>query len=177
MKTKRLILSLLGVLAAVAVAGCGGSSKAGGIVLAPSAGATQASVPTTPKPPPALAKKPTVTVPSGPAPTKLVTKDLVQGTGQTVKAGQTVTVNYVGVLYKNGKEFDSSWKTGQPATFPLTPGGVIQGWVQGIPGMKVGGRRELIIPASLAYGKAGRPPTIPANSPLVFVVDLLSISS
>jgi peptidylprolyl isomerase len=177
MKSMRLILPLLAVVAAVVVAGCGGSSKASGIVPAPEAGSTQASVPTTPKPPPALAKKPTVTVPSGPAPTKLVTKDLVQGTGQTVKPGQTVTVNYVGVLYKTGKEFDSSWKTGQPATFPLTAGGVIQGWVQGIPGMKVGGRRELIIPASLAYGKAGRPPTIPANSPLVFVVDLLSISS
>ena len=177
MKSKSLILALLAVVAAVIVAGCGGSSKASGIVPAPEAGSTQASVPTTPKPPPALANKPTVTVPSGPAPTKLVTKDLVPGTGQTVKPGQTVTVNYVGVLYKTGKEFDSSWKTGQPATFPLTAGGVIQGWVQGIPGMKVGGRRELIIPASLAYGKAGRPPTIPANSPLVFVVDLLSISS
>lgn len=177
MKTRSLILPLLALAAAAVVAGCGGSSKASGIVPAPSAGATEASVPTTPKPPPALASKPTVTAPSGPAPTKLVTKDLVQGTGATVKAGQTVTVNYVGVLYKTGKEFDSSWKTGQPATFPLTAGGVIQGWVQGIPGMKVGGRRELIIPASLAYGKAGRPPTIPANSPLVFVVDLLSISS
>jgi peptidylprolyl isomerase len=177
MKTRSLILPLLALAAGAGVAGCGGSSKASGIVLAPSAGATQASIPTTPKPPPALAKKPTVTVPKGPPPTKLVTKDLVPGTGQTVKAGQTVTVNYVGVLYKTGKEFDSSWKTGQPATFPLTAGGVIQGWVQGIPGMKVGGRRELIIPASLAYGKAGRPPTIPANSPLVFVVDLLSISS
>ena len=177
MKTRSLILSLLALAAAVAVAGCGGSSKASGIVQAPSAGATQASVPTTPKPPPALAKKPTVTVPTGPAPTKLVTKDLVQGTGQTVKAGQTVTVNYVGVLYKNGKEFDSSWSRNTPATFPLTPGGVIQGWVQGIPGMKVGGRRELIIPASLAYGKKGSGTTIPPNSPLVFVVDLLSISS
>ena len=177
MKRRSLILPLLALLAAAAVAGCGGSSKASGIVPAPEAGSTQASVPTTPKPPPALAKKPTVTVPTGPAPTTLVTKDLVPGTGQTVKAGQTVTVNYVGVLYKTGKEFDSSWKTGQPATFPLTAGGVIQGWVQGIPGMKVGGRRELIIPASLAYGKAGRPPTIPANSPLVFVVDLLSIAS
>ena len=177
MKERSLILPLLALLAAGALAGCGGSSKASGIVPAPEAGSTQASVPTTPKPPPALAKKPTVTVPTGPAPTKLVTKDLVPGTGQTVTPGQTVTVNYVGVLYKTGKEFDSSWKTGQPATFPLSPGGVIQGWVQGIPGMKVGGRRELIIPASLAYGKAGRPPTIPANSPLVFVVDLLSIAS
>ena len=176
MRIRLLVFALVVAVAAI-LAGCGGSSKASGIVLAPSAGATQASVPTTPKPPPALAKKPTVTVPTGPAPTKLVTKDLVQGTGQTVKAGQTVTVNYVGVLYKNGKEFDSSWKTGQPATFPLTAGGVIQGWVKGIPGMKVGGRRELIIPADMAYGKKGSGSTIPPNSPLVFVVDLLSISS
>jgi peptidylprolyl isomerase len=177
MKTKSLILALLAVLAAVAVAGCGGSSKAAGVETAPSGGATEASVPTTPKPPPALAKKPVVTVPGGPAPTKLIIKDLVVGTGQTAKVGDTVTVNYVGVLFNNGKEFDSSWKTGQPATFPLSNGGVIAGWVNGLPGMKVGGRRELIIPAAQAYGKAGRPPTIPPNSPLVFVVDLLSTSS
>jgi peptidylprolyl isomerase len=178
MKRTSLILTLFALLAAAVVAGCGGSSsKAAGVELAPSSGATATTAPTTPKPPPALAKKPVVAVPTGPAPTQLVTKDLVQGTGQTVKPGQTVTVNYVGDLYKTGKEFDSSWKTGQPATFPLTAGGVIEGWVKGIPGMKVGGRRELIIPASLAYGKAGRPPTIPPNSPLVFVVDLLSISS
>jgi peptidylprolyl isomerase len=176
MKTRIAILPLLAA-AATGIAGCGGSSKAAGVETAPAGGATEASVPAIPKPPPALAKKPVVTVPTGPAPTKLVTKDLVTGTGATVKPGQTVTVNYVGDLYKTGTEFDSSWKTGQPATFPLTTGGVIAGWVQGIPGMKVGGRRELIIPASLAYGKTGRPPTIPANSPLVFVVDLLSISS
>ncbi len=175
MRNRILIVSLL-ALAAVA-AGCGSSSKAPGVQLAPSSGATEVSVPTTPKPPPALAKKPAVTVPTGPAPAKLVTKDLVVGTGKTVKAGQTVTVNYVGVLYKNGKEFDSSWKNGQPATFPLTQGGVIQGWVDGIPGMKVGGRRELIIPAGLAYGKKGSGTTIPPNSPLVFVVDLLSVAS
>jgi peptidylprolyl isomerase len=175
MKKTRLVIIPLFAVAAASVAGCGGSSKAAGVETAPSGGATAASVPTTPKPPPALANKPVVTVPTGPAPTKLVTKDLVQGTGQTVRPGQTVTVNYVGDLYKTGKEFDSSWKTGQPATFPLS-NGVIAGWAQGIPGMKVGGRRELIIPASLAYGKAGRPPTIPPNSPLVFVVDLLSVS-
>jgi FKBP-type peptidyl-prolyl cis-trans isomerase len=164
-------------LAAAGLAGCGSSSKATGIVLVPAQGATAAPVATTPKPAPAISKKPTVTVPSGPAPTKLVTKDLVIGTGQTAKAGQTVTVNYVGVLYKTGKEFDSSWSRNQPFTTALTAGSVIPGWVQGIPGMKVGGRRELIIPASLAYGKAGSPPTIPPNSPLVFVVDLLSVSS
>src|SRR5579884_1111428 len=176
MRMRTVLISLL-ALAALAVAGCGGSSKAPGIQPAPSGGATQASIPTTPKPPPALAKKPVVNVPKGPPPTKLVTKDLVVGTGQTVKAGQTVTVNYVGVLYKNGKEFDSSWSRNQPATFPLTPGGVIEGWVKGIPGMKVGGRRELIIPASMAYGSKGSGTTIPPNSALVFVVDLLSISS
>jgi FKBP-type peptidyl-prolyl cis-trans isomerase len=163
--------------AAIAVTGCGSSSKAPGVELAPSGGATEAAVTTTPKPPPALSKKPTVTVPTGPAPTTLVTKDLVTGTGQAAKAGDTVTVNYVGVLYKNGKEFDSSWSRNQPFTTALTNGSVIPGWVQGIPGMKVGGRRELIIPASLAYGKQGSPPTIPPNSPLVFVVDLLSVSS
>jgi peptidylprolyl isomerase len=163
--------------AAMGVAACGSSSTASGVVTAPSGGATQASIPTTPKPPPAIAKKPVVTIPSGPAPASLVTKDLVQGTGQTAKAGDTVTVNYVGELYKTGKEFDSSWSRNQPSTFPLTNGGVIAGWVQGIPGMKVGGRRELVIPAKLAYGPRGNPPTIPPNSPLVFVVDLLSIGS
>ena len=170
------LLALAAIVVAIGVAACGGSSKAPGVELAPSSGATQTSVPTTPKPPPAISKKPVVVVPTGPAPTHLVTKDLVTGTGATVKAGQTVTVNYVGVLYKTGKEFDSSWSRNQPFTAALTAGSVIPGWVQGIPGMKVGGRRELIIPASLAYGKQGSPPTIPPNSPLVFVVDLLSIS-
>jgi peptidylprolyl isomerase len=104
-----------------------------------------------------------------------VSNDLVTGTGQAAQAGQTVTVNYVGVLCKTGTEFDSSWKRNQLFTTGLTPGSVIPGWVQGIPGMRVGGRRELIIPSSLAYGKAGSGSTIPPNSPLVFVVDLISV--
>jgi peptidylprolyl isomerase len=159
------------------VAACG-SSRAPGVQTAPSGGATEASTPTTPKVPPDLAKKPTVTVPQGPAPTHLVTKDLVTGTGKTAQAGSTITVNYVGVLYKGGKEFDSSWKRNQPFTTTLKagPGGVIAGWVKGIAGMKVGGRRELIIPPSLGYGKSGSPPTIPPNASLIFVVDLLSVS-
>ncbi|MBV9193972.1 MAG: FKBP-type peptidyl-prolyl cis-trans isomerase [Solirubrobacterales bacterium] len=161
--------------AAVALAACG-SSKAPGVVTAPSAGDTQASIPTTPTVPPALSKKPVVVVPSTPPPTHLVTKDMITGSGKTAAAGSTVTVNYVGVLYKTGKEFDSSWSRNQPSSFALTTGSIIPGWVQGIPGMKVGGRRELIIPPSLGYGAAGRPPTIPANSTLVFVVDLLSVS-
>ena len=159
----------------VALAACG-SSQAPGVVTAPSAGATQASVPTTPKPPPQLATKPAVQVPSGPPPKHLVTKDLVTGTGQAAAAGKTVTVNYVGVLYNTGKEFDSSWKRNQPFTTALSPGSVIPGWVQGLSGMKVGGRRELIVPPNLAYGAKGSPPTIPPNSTLVFVVDLLSVA-
>jgi peptidylprolyl isomerase len=107
---------------------------------------------------------------------QLVKKDIITGSGQVAQAGQTVTVNYVGVLCSTGKEFDSSWKRNQPFTTALTPGSVIPGWVQGIPGMHVGGRRELIIPPSLGYGKTGSPPTIPPNSTLVFVVDLLSVS-
>jgi peptidylprolyl isomerase len=166
------------ILSAVAVAAglaaCGGSGS-GNIELAPSAGSTQVSTPTTPKPPPALATKPVVHVsPASCATKQLVKKDLVAGSGQTALTGQTVTVNYVGVLCKNGKEFDSSWSRNQPSSFPLTAGGVIQGWIEGIPGMHVGGRRELIIPANLAYGKVGRP-GIPPNSTLVFVVDLLSV--
>lgn len=173
--TKRVLATSLAGTLAVGVAACG-SSTAPGVQLAPSGGATQAAVPTTPKPAPAIATKPVVTVPKTPAPKQLVTKDLVTGTGQVAQAGQTVTVNYVGVLYKTGTEFDSSWKSNQPFTTALSTGSVIPGWVQGIPGMKVGGRRELIIPAALAYGKAGRPPTIPPNSALVFVVDLLSVA-
>jgi FKBP-type peptidyl-prolyl cis-trans isomerase len=176
MTFKRTIGVSLALALSVGVAACGSSSSAApGVEQAPSEGATQASIATTPKPPPQLANKPTVTVPKTAAPTKLVVKDLIQGTGATATQGKTVTVNYVGVLYKGGKQFDSSWQRNQPFTTSLAAGSVINGWVQGIQGMKVGGRRELIIPPSLGYGKAGSPPTIPPNSTLVFVVDLLSV--
>jgi peptidylprolyl isomerase len=119
-----------------------------------------------------------VTVPKGPPPKNLVVKDLIKGTGKEAQAGKTITVNYVGVLYKNGKVFDASWKRHTPFSTPLVgpPSGVIQGWVKGIAGMKVGGRRELIIPPSLGYKAAGSPPTIPPNATLIFVVDLLAVS-
>ncbi len=120
-----------------------------------------------------LSKEPKVTPPSGPPPAKLETKDLIVGTGAEAKSSDAITVNYVGVLYKGGKKFNASWETGKPFPFTLGKGEVIKGWDQGIVGMKVGGRRELIIPASLAYGAGGRPPSIPKNEALVFVVDLL----
>lgn len=178
MFAKRLLIAPVSLALGVGLAACGSSSSS--IQLAPSAGLT-APTPTTPlKIPAALSTEPKIT-PSDCGTTKLVTHDLVPGTGQTVSAGQTITVNYVGVICKTGKIFDASWSRHQTFTTALAPSsasssGVIQGWVQGIAGMKVGGRRQLIIPASLAYGKAGRPPTIPANATLVFDVDLLSVA-
>ncbi len=124
-----------------------------------------------------LSKEPTIAKATGPAPTKLVVKDIVTGTGTPLKVGQTATVNYVGVTTANGKLFDASWTHGMPAQFQLTPGALIAGWVQGLPGMRIGGRRELIIPAALAYGKAGRPTAgIGPNAALTFVIDLLGVS-
>jgi FKBP-type peptidyl-prolyl cis-trans isomerase len=119
--------------------------------------------------------KPTVDVPEGPAPTELVVKDLKTGDGAEAKSGDQVSVQYVGVLYDGGKEFDSSWDRGQPFSFQLGSGQVIPGWDRGVAGMKVGGRRELIIPPELAYGKQGQPPTIPGSATLVFVIDLVSV--
>ncbi len=114
-------------------------------------------------------------MPKGPPPKQLVTKDLIKGNGKTATEGSTITVNYVGVLYKGGKEFDSSWSRKTTFSTPLTTGSVIPGWVKGIAGMKVGGRRELIIPPSEAYGSSGQS-GIPPNSTLIFVVDLLAVS-
>ena len=168
-------LAILAPLALAATLSACGSSTAPGVELAPGSGLTQVPIVTVPKPPPALSKKPVVVPPATPAPTHLVVKDLIAGSGNTAQAGSTVTVNYVGALYKGGTEFDSSWKRNQPFTTPLSPTSVIPGWVQGLAGMKVGGRRELIIPPALGYGKAGSPPTIPPNSTLIFVVDLLSV--
>ena len=121
--------------------------------------------------------KPVIPRQSGAAPKVLIVQDVIVGTGAEAKSGDSVTVQYVGVLFANGKEFDSSWKGGEPFTFDLGSGGVIAGWDQGVEGMKVGGRRRLIIPAELAYGAAGSPPSIPANAALVFDVDLVSVKA
>jgi peptidylprolyl isomerase len=125
-----------------------------------------------------LSKEPTVTPPPGAPPTALQVKDLIVGTGPEAKVGDTLTVNYVGVLFASGTEFDSSWKRHGRFTFTLGAGHVIAGWDQGIGGMKVGGRRELVVPASLAYGAQGfaTVPPIPPNAALVFVVDLIAVS-
>ena len=120
--------------------------------------------------------KPKVTVPSK-APTALEKKDLVVGKGAEAVAGKKVSVQYVGVSYATKKQFDASWDRGQPFSFILGEGDVIKGWDQGVPGMKVGGRRQLVIPPGLAYGANGAPPAIGPNETLIFVVDLLSVGS
>ena len=116
-------------------------------------------------------------IPKGAAPTHLIKIDLIKGTGPVAGPHSTVTVNYVGALFKNGKVFDSSWKRHQTfGPFQLGAGAVIKGWDEGLVGMRVGGRRMLIIPPSLGYGQTGSPPAIPGNATLVFVVDLLAVS-
>ncbi|MGB3894710.1 FKBP-type peptidyl-prolyl cis-trans isomerase [Mycolicibacter sinensis] len=114
--------------------------------------------------------KPQITVPSGPAPTELVIEDIVVGDGPAAAPGAQVNVHYLGVDYDTGAEFDSSWNRGESLEFPLD--GLIAGWQDGIPGMKVGGRRQLVIPPELAYGPAGTGHQL-AGKTLVFVIDLL----
>jgi peptidylprolyl isomerase len=119
-----------------------------------------------------------VVYPKAAPPSKLVSYDLIKGTGAVANLGDTITVQYVGATYSLNKIFQASWNTSGPATFGLAVGGLIPGWTQGIPGMKVGGRRELIIPPSLGYGStppAG--PGIPVDATLIFIVDLLKVSS
>jgi len=124
-----------------------------------------------------LKEKPKINGSDATPPTTLVTKDIVVGDGAEAKAGDTVKVQYVGALFDSGKEFDASWDRNQPFSFALGGGQVIKGWDQGVEGMKVGGRRVLIIPPDLGYGAQGSPPTIPANATLVFVVDLEDVQS
>ena len=169
MKATALIFALV---LAVGLGACGDDdsttgSTDGAEVTAESAGSAEANEPSAEK------TKPTVSVPDGAPPKGLQVKDLEAGSGAEAKAGDEVTVQYVGVNYKTGKEFDASWDRGEPFSFQLGAGMVIPGWDQGVEGMKVGGRRELIIPPELAYGPEGSPPAIGPNETLIFVIDLL----
>ncbi|MFC8224245.1 FKBP-type peptidyl-prolyl cis-trans isomerase [Streptomyces sp. NPDC057287] len=119
--------------------------------------------------------KPEVEVPEGDVPTELTIRDLVVGDGPEAQPGRVVQVHYVGVTFASGREFDSSWERDRPFKFAVGGGKVIKGWDRGVRGMKVGGRREIIVPPRLGYGKQSPSTLIPAGSTLVFVVDLLTV--
>jgi peptidylprolyl isomerase len=120
-------------------------------------------------------EKPEIDFPGGEAPAELQIRDIWEGDGAEAKAGANVSVHYVGVAFSTGEEFDASWNRGAPLRFKLGVGQVIAGWDQGVQGMKVGGRRELIIPAHLAYGDRGAGNAIAPGETLIFVVDLLGV--
>ncbi len=122
-----------------------------------------------------MSEKPLVDPHLGPAPDDLLMEDLVLGTGEEAKAGQSAVVHYVGVGVSSGEEFDASWNRGEPFVFSLGEGYVIQGWDRGVVGMKVGGRRRLVIPAHLGYGDRGAGGVIAPGETLIFVVDLLEL--
>ncbi|WP_308468355.1 FKBP-type peptidyl-prolyl cis-trans isomerase [Rathayibacter soli] len=121
-----------------------------------------------------LNSKPEIDAPEGPASGLLEIDDIVVGEGGEAVPGGTVTVHYVGVEYESGEEFDASWNRGTPSTFPLL--GLIDGWREGIPGMKVGGRRKLVVPPRMAYGETTAVGHPLQGKTLIFVIDLLGVA-
>jgi peptidylprolyl isomerase len=165
--------------ATLGVAACGEADKTASTTTDPAPAAAAPTTTTTAGAAPhAISKdlgtKPEIPKPTGSPPAKLVVKDIVKGKGKTARSGRNVTVQYVGVSYSTGDQFDASWDHGQPFQFQLGAQMVIPGWDRGVAGMKEGGRRELVIPPDLAYGAEGRPGIAP-NETLVFVIDLLSV--
>jgi peptidylprolyl isomerase len=179
------------LLAVLAVAGCGSSTKpadipSGGASTQPAATAADTTPTTTApavstgsasgvkvSPTKDLTKKPRIPKQSGSPPSQLVVQDIVKGTGATAKDGDVLTMRYVGVRFRDNQQFDASWeRKPNEFKFPLGGGQVIQGWDQGIKGMRVGGRRQLTVPPDLGYGAQGQPPDIGPNETLIFVVDL-----
>lgn len=160
--------------AALTATGCGGDDKKDS---SPSGGANAESfqsltIPTD------LSRKPVIPKTEGLPPEKLVVRDVVTGKGEAAAAGGKVQVKYVGVSYSTDQEFDGNWDKGEKlfeAQLAEGPSGVIKGWIQGIPGMKEGGRRLLVIPPDLGYGAQGSPPLIPPYETLVFVIDLKKV--
>ena len=165
--THRTLLLLLVLV--LALAGCGGDDESGetAATATPQATSTPDNKDTS--------KKPVVTVPDELPPDELQIEDIVKGKGPKAKKGDEVTVQYVGVAWSTGVEFDASWDAGEPFKFKLGEGGVIKGWDEGIPGMQKGGRRMLTIPAERAYGAQGQPPSIGPNECLRFIVDMVKI--
>jgi peptidylprolyl isomerase len=177
------LLALLALLATLALAACGdddeSSSDSGGGAAdaAPQEPSTDTPAETTDPAPDITdtSAKPVIEKPSGAPPRRLVKEDIVKGKGPGAKPGNTVVVNYVGVSFSTGEQFDASWDSGQTFPVQLGAGMVIEGWERGLVGMKQGGRRKLTIPPEQAYGAQGAPPSIGPNETLVFVIDALEI--
>ena len=177
MSIRHLLLAALTALA-LALAACGDDEEGSSGSEPAGTNASTAQAEEQPSPAevsPNLEAKPEIAKPAGEPPEELVKEDIVVGKGRRAKEGDTVTVHYVGVNFSTGDQFDASWDSGQPATFQLAQGQLIDGWVQGMKGMRVGGRRKLTIPPELGYGAQGSPPAIPPNETLVFVIDLKKI--
>ena len=167
------ILILIAVVAVVDVSACGDDDDGSADQ------ATQEQTTETVPPEDALkdtTTKPVIPKPTGSPPRKLLKQDIVKGKGPGAKPGDTVTVNYVGVNFSNGQEFDASWDSGAAFPVQLGAGMVIEGWDKGLVGIRKGGRRMLTIPPEMGYGAEGYPPDIPPNETLVFVVDAVSIN-
>jgi peptidylprolyl isomerase len=122
-----------------------------------------------------MTDKPEIDFPDGPPPNDLEITDLNEGSGAEATSGSTVSVHYVGVAHSTGEEFDASYDRGAPLDFRLGVGQVISGWDQGVQGMKVGGRRKLVIPPHLGYGDRGAGGAIKPGETLIFVVELLEV--
>lgn len=163
---KKFLVSVIVLASALSLTACGGST-----VVTSTESSTYSGLPTVSA---NVGAKPTISKPEGAAPTTLVTKDIIDGTGLAAVATSTMTVHYTLLTWSQGEVVQSSWDSGSPATFPLA--NVIAGWQQGIPGMKVGGRRLLVIPPDLGYGAKGAGDAIGPNETLVFVVDVVGIS-
>jgi peptidylprolyl isomerase len=165
------LVTLLALAAVLPASGCGGDDDSGSAEAEQptdtAADARKALEDTS--------VKPVIERPSGSPPRRLEKEDIVKGKGRRAKPGDRITVEYVGVSFSTGDEFDASWGRGQPFSFFLGAGEVIPGWDRGIVGMREGGRRKLTIPPEQAYGAEGYPPDIAPNETLVFVVDLVEV--
>ena len=177
----RNVLALIAVVAILGLAACGGDDDDAGDRASSAETATRETQTTATSPAEAekeledTSKRPVIPKPTGTPPRRLVKEDIVKGRGRGAKPGDVVVVNYVGMNFSNGQEFDASWDRGEPFPVQLGAGNVIPGWEKGLIGIKKGGRRKLTIPPELGYGAEGSPPAIPPNETLIFVIDVVSI--
>jgi peptidylprolyl isomerase len=173
----RRVLPLLLILL-LALAACGGDDDDSGEPAANTTSATTSEEPSPSAQREALEDttvRPVIPKPTGSPPRRLEKEDIVKGKGAPARTGDTVIVQYVGVSFSTGDEFDASWDRGQPFPVQLGTGSVIQGWEKGLVGIRKGGRRMLTIPPELGYGREGYPPAIAPNETLVFVIDAVDV--